>query len=391
MWAGEADNLETRAGNKKVEAKSKAPHAKPAYGPKVTATGSALGGKTPEGLAVRTVSITSGYRVIREKFREVASRHSIARPSRRVELGSSLQRAEIFIRLTHALNKHPVFMKITFLGTAAATSYPLAFCRCKFCNTARERGGKDFRKRSSVIVNDDLLIDMGPDIMSASFLYGKSIADIRYHLQTHSHSDHFDSQVFTTRSPEYRGVNTPRLQVYASTKTLARMAEMVKNDGYVNNFLEATEQARMNLEVFPVKPFDSFKIGSYDATAFPTDHDTAVESLLWAITENDFTLFYGTDTDIIPEETWKGFHEKNLKFNVVVLDHTYGPDADSGGHLNANRFVQQIQRMKVEELLADHARILATHISHEGNPPHAELSEYAAKFGYEIAYDGLVI
>ncbi len=50
MWAGEADNLETRAGNKKVEAKSKAPHAKPAYGPKVTATGSALGGKTPEAL-----------------------------------------------------------------------------------------------------------------------------------------------------------------------------------------------------------------------------------------------------------------------------------------------------------------------------------------------------
>jgi len=232
---------------------------------------------------------------------------------------------------------------------------------------------------------------MGPDIMPASFSYGKSMADVRYLLQTHSHSDHFDPQIFTTRVPEYKGVNTPRLQVYASARTLAKMAEMVKGEGYVDNFLKPTEQARMNLEIFPVKPFESLKIGNYEAIAFPSDHDTTVESLLWAVTENDFTLFYGTDTDTLPDETWKGFQEKNLKFNVVVLDHAYGPGVDSSGHLNADRFVQQIRRMKEEELLTDHARILATHISHEGNPPHAELSEYAARIGYEVAYDGLMI
>lgn len=187
------------------------------------------------------------------------------------------------------------------------------------------------------------------------------------------------------------GVDTPKLQVYASEKTLTKMAEMVRNEGYVNNFLEPAEQARMDLEVIPVKPFDSLKIGTYDATAFPSNHDATVESLLWAITENGSTLFYGTDTDVLSEETWEEFHAKNLRFNVVVLDQTYGPNADSGGHLNANRFVEQIRRMKEETLLADNARIFATHISHEGNPPHAEPSEYAARFGYEIAYDGLVI
>lgn len=282
-------------------------------------------------------------------------------------------------------------MKITFLGTAAATSYPLAFCHCNFYNTARERGGKDFRKRSSLVINQDLLIDMGPDVISASFLYGKSTADIRFHLQTHSHSDHFDPQVFSTRVPDYRGVDTARLQVFASARTLAKMAEMVRKEGYVNNFLEAAEQARMNLEVHPVQPYRPFKIGDYEVTAFLSNRDITVDSLLWAITENDFSLFYGTDTDTIPEASWKEFHERNLKFNVVVLDHTYGPDVDGTGHLNANRFVQQVRRMKREQLLADSARILATHISHEGNPPHAELSEFAARFGYEIPYDGLVI
>jgi phosphoribosyl 1,2-cyclic phosphate phosphodiesterase len=241
------------------------------------------------------------------------------------------------------------------------------------------------------MINHDLLIDMGPDTMSAFFLYGKSMTDIRYLLQTHSHSDHFDPQILAARSPEYKGVNIPRLQVYASAKTLAKMAEMVKGEGYVDDFLLPMEQARMNLEVFPSEPFESFRIGNYEAVAFPTDHDPRVESLLWAITEDNVTLFYGTDTDSFPEETWKGFHEKGLKFNIVSLDHTYGPGVDGGGHLNADRFVQQIERLKAERLLADHARILATHISHEGNPPHAELSDYAARFGYEIAHDGLVI
>jgi phosphoribosyl 1,2-cyclic phosphate phosphodiesterase len=236
-----------------------------------------------------------------------------------------------------------------------------------------------------------MLIDMGPDIMSASFVHGKSIADIRYHLQTHSHSDHFDPQVFTTRIPEYMGINTPRLEVYASEKSLRKMSAMIRNEGYVNDFLQPKEQVRMNLEVFPVTPLETYQVGPYQVTPFSTDHDASVETLLYAITESGFTVFYGTDTDVLPEETWAGFHAKHLTFNIVILDHTYGPDAVGSGHLNANRFVEQIQRMKEEKLLAENARILATHISHEGNPPHSELANYAAQFGYEIAYDGLVI
>lgn len=282
-------------------------------------------------------------------------------------------------------------MVITFLGTAAATSYPLVFCRCDYCNQARELGGKDFRKRSSVIINEDLLVDMGPDIMSASFMHNKSMVNIRYCLQTHSHSDHFDASHFTTRMPEYMGVDTSPLQLYGSEATLKKMSEMLRNEGYMANLFDPKEKERMNLEVIPVKPLQSFEVGKYQVTAFSTNHDTLVNSLLYSITENNFTVFYGTDTDALPEETWNGFHEKKLRFNTVILDHTYGPDAGSGGHLNANRFVEHIKRMRREDLLAKNARIIATHISHEGNPIHSELSKYAAQFGYEIAYDGLVI
>lgn len=226
--------------------------------------------------------------------------------------------------------------------------------------------------------------------MSASFMHGKSIADIRFCLQTHSHSDHFDASHLTTRIPEYMGVDIPPLQLYGSEATLRKMSEMLEMEGYGVNLFDPKEKERMMLEVFPVKPLQSFGVGKYQVTAFSTDHDKSVDSLLYAISEDGFTVFYGTDTDVLPEETWDGFHEKKLRFNVVILDHTYGPDNDSGGHLNANRFIAHIKRMRAENLLADNIRIFATHISHEGNPTHDELSNYASQFGYEIAYDGMV-
>ncbi|MBX3085520.1 MAG: hypothetical protein KF716_28045 [Anaerolineae bacterium] len=282
-------------------------------------------------------------------------------------------------------------MEITFLGTAAATSYPLAFCRCEVCTQARKLGGKDFRKRSSIIINDDLLIDMGPDVVAASFMYHKSLVDIRYCLQTHPHADHFDASHLTTRVPEFMGVDTPLLHLYGSEATLRKMSEMLNNEGYVQDMFEAEAKRRLNLEIVAVEPLQPFQVGTYEVVAFRTDHDTSVQSRLYSVREGDFTVFYGTDTDSLPEETWQGFHTMKLRFNVVILDHTYGPDADSGGHLNANRFIEHIRRMRTEHLLADTARIFATHISHEGNPTHSALSSYAKNFGYEIAYDGLVI
>lgn len=282
-------------------------------------------------------------------------------------------------------------MKITFLGTAAATSYPLMFCRCEVCEQARKLGGPDFRKRSSLLINKDLLIDLGPDIMSASFMHGISIADVRYCLQTHSHSDHFDASHLSTRIPDYATVNVPNLELYASNATLKKMSEMLRAEGYINDILDPEEQKRLSINVFPVKPLQSFNAGRYQISAFPTNHDKSVDSLLYAITEDNFTIFYATDTDVLPEETWQGFHDKKLKFDIVILDLTYGPNIDEGGHLNANQFIEHIRRMRDEKLLKESARIFATHISHEGNPIHSEMVEYGKKHGYEVAYDGLVI
>ncbi len=294
-------------------------------------------------------------------------------------------------KIAKSTNKKEGSMEITFLGTSAATSFPLAFCQCETCSLARKLGGKNFRKRSSILINKDLLIDLGPDLVTSTSIYKKSIVDIKYCLQTHPHSHHFDASHFTTRIPEYAVVNIPHLNLFASEATLKKMSNMLKNEGYINNILDSKEKKRLNISVYPIKHFQSFVIDKYQITAFPSNHDKKVDSLLYAVTENNCTIFYGTDTNIISEETWSEFHKEKLQFDIVILDHTYGPNIDGDGHLNAKEFINHIQRMKKEDLLKTNSRIFATHISHEGNSIHSEMVMYGQEHGYEVAYDGLTI
>ena len=283
-------------------------------------------------------------------------------------------------------------MKITFLGTASAHSYPLTFCQCTYCKQAMVIGGPSLRKRASVLINRDLLIDLGPDIMTASFNHNISLSGIRYCLQTHPHSDHLAVNLLLTRHPEYAGVDIPPLHFYASRGTLQVASEMAKTESADADLFDPVYCKQMlNLEIHEVRALQKFDVGNYRVTAFPANHHPQVEPLLYAVSDGSQTVFYGIDTAVMPEETWQGFHQHNLQFDIVILDHTYGSGFSRGDHLDATQFIQHIRRMREEGLLTNKARIYATHISHEGNPPHPELSRFAVLNGYEIAYDGLVI
>ena len=121
-------------------------------------------------------------------------------------------------------------MRITFLGTAAATACPLVFCRCRACQSAWALGGRDMRRRSSVLIGDDLLIDLGPDLMSAAFAFGVDVSRVRWWLQTHSHSDHFDAGHLITRIADYATEATLPLEVCASPETLTHMSERLARE-----------------------------------------------------------------------------------------------------------------------------------------------------------------
>jgi len=282
-------------------------------------------------------------------------------------------------------------MKLTFLGTAAANAYPIAFCRCRNCEQARSLGGPSLRARSSALINDDLLIDLGPDIMTAVFTHGRSLVNVRYCLQTHAHADHLDPTHFLSRSPEYLVVGASRLHFYASVASLRRTADIFRGFFDAGDLLDPAVSDRLNLEMHPVVPFEPFAVGPYRVTAFPANHDPGVEPLLYAVEADGRCILYGTDTAVLPEETWQAFRDVTLRFDIVILDHTYGPGVPGTDHLSAEQCIAHITRMREEGLIGDTTRVFATHISHEGNPPHPELTAFAAQHGYEIAYDGLTV
>lgn len=282
-------------------------------------------------------------------------------------------------------------MFITFLGTSAANAYPEAFCRCDHCERARALGGRSLRKRSAILIDGVLLVDLGPDIMSAAQIHGCSLTSVRYCLQTHGHADHLDPSHLLSRSPGYGVVGAPRLHFYTSPGTLRVADQLLERDLACRSLLHPGVSDELNIKVHRILPFQMVTFGRYRATAFPANHDPVVDPLLYAVETSDGCLFYGTDTAALHEETWQGLHRHRLRFDLVILDHTYGPDETGSDHLSARQVGEHIARMRAEGLLVEGGRALATHVAHEGNPVHPELVGFAAGHGYEVAYDGLTL
>jgi phosphoribosyl 1,2-cyclic phosphate phosphodiesterase len=282
-------------------------------------------------------------------------------------------------------------MILTFLGTSAANAYPEAFCSCDNCQRARVLGGRSLRKRCAALLNNDLLIDLGPDIMTASHQHARPLTAVRYCLQTHAHEDHLDYSHLMSRSPGFGVFGAPRLHLYASRGTLNILEQRMQRDIAPDSLYDPQVGNRLNLEIHPIEALQTFSAGTYLVTALPANHDADIGALLYAIQSDGKSIFYGTDTGELPEETWRAFHSHKLRFDLVVLDHTYGPEQASGDHLCSQALIEYLGRMREEGLMSEGARLLATHIAHEGNPPHPELEEYAARHGYEVAYDGLEV
>ena len=283
-------------------------------------------------------------------------------------------------------------MEIKFLGTSAAHSCPMPFCNCNLCRKARELGGKDLRKRSSILINDDLIIDIGQDFMSASYMHDIDTTKIRYWLQTHSHSDHFSPDHLITRSAEYATVDIQSLYLYASLQCIKNMSKKLGREGFGVNLLEMKDLERLGLHVTDVKHGEKFICGRYVVTALNSAHDTNDGSYLYLIDDNNCQLFYGLDADeaTLKEETIDYFLHNHVHLDAIVLDHTYGYNIDANDHLNANKFIMIINEMKKRNIISDTTKIYASHISHEGNLPHDEFVLLAKQHGYDVAFDGLV-
>lgn len=281
-------------------------------------------------------------------------------------------------------------MNMTFLGTSAAPSMPIPFCLCDVCKSARETRGRDLRRRSSVLIGDDLMIDIGPDSATASFEFDVDLSRVRVCLLTHAHEDHFDPEFLMARHAEYNTVVAEDIMIVGSSQTLHSIDETLGRRSPYGSIYTVETQEALHLQPVTIEPFESSTVRQYCVTAFPAVHGSS-GSLLYSVEYDGSALFYGTDTSVLTDEVWNHLHDRGVSYDWIVLDHTHGIGFDStpGGHLASKDVARYAQRFRSDGILKPDGSVYATHISHEGYLQHEEYSEYAEAHGYKIPFDGL--
>ncbi len=280
-------------------------------------------------------------------------------------------------------------MKVTFLGTAAATAMPLPFCKCNVCREAKILKDKDIRKRASVVINDDMLIDLGSDSINACYQYDVDIAKIKYIVQTHAHSDHFDAGHFITRHPDYATQNITPITVIASHKTFYAMNKMLKDEDVSADLFCEDFQKKLKISLKFISHSEEAIISGYSIIALESLHDANQEAMIYLITYENKTVLYGTDLLDLSEEAYELL--KTSKIDILILDQTYGVGYNAGGHLDSGQLITILYKLRQMGIVTDATRIYATHISHEGNNTHKKMQSLAKEHCYDIAYDGLVV
>lgn len=267
-------------------------------------------------------------------------------------------------------------MKIQFLGTAAAEGFPAIFCNCEYCNKARELKGKNIRTRSQAIIDDKILLDFPADTYNHFLQNGIKGDEIEGLLLTHPHQDHLYSEDLCMRQGAYaHNLTVPTLKVFGTKSSIEKIPTNYKN-----------------IELNVVKEFETIEFNGYKITPLPARHMQKGDAVFYII-KGDKTILYGHDTGYFYDEVFAYFKEKNLYFDMITLDCTYGvlPIQDSGGHMGFDNLSRLIKALENIGAIDKKTIKYVNHFSHNINPLQSELEKEASKINCLVSYDNLVV
>ncbi len=284
--------------------------------------------------------------------------------------------------------------QMLFLGTGAADVLPNPFCDCPVCQEARQNPGHR-RLRSAFLLDDETLIDCGPDLAAACMAQGISLGKLKRIFVTHTHEDHFcPSNAGLVAMSRTRGQEP--VDVYLSEAGCQAMLDGAYRLGEEFRDADALQGlSRGLIRLHPLKTFEAVEIDGYQVLPVRTTHrvsdrETAVN---YRICCPDGTrLLYACDTGIYPPDTLEALSGSAV--DVLILEATFGSrtDTDTASHLNAGAFLQMLDLLRQHGVIRQNTRIYATHINHKHELTH---DRYQAWFDghtslpVTVARDGL--
>lgn len=222
-------------------------------------------------------------------------------------------------------------VKLLFLGTGAA-DWP-------FEKTIQVQ---EFRRLSSAIIDDTLLIDPGPQVLEALQSYHKDPTAVKYIINTHTHEDHY------------------------CQKTVDKLMSM---GAKFISFSAGEEKA----------------LGEYTISSYSGNHSTCPNTVHFMISKENRTLFYGLDG------AWLLYDEvqaiKRHKPDLAVFDATIG-NCDGDYRVFEHNNLTMVLEMKssLDEYIG---KVCISHMARTLHTSHTILEAEMERYGVIVAYDGL--
>ena len=247
-------------------------------------------------------------------------------------------------------------MKIKFLGTSAGWPLPRLGCRDQICTSLDP---KDKRTRSQALINDRLLLDIGPDTYLHLRASKLNPTKIRYAAITHEHPDH--TYGLWDLGHIY---NSKQIKVIIHPSTFHKIQKL---------FFPKEYNVLKTLAATPVT------VGDMKVSLLPVNHTNSSFGIL--VREGDKRLFWAPDFKSFPDETTKAL----AGIDLIAMD---GSELriTSSGHQTIEEGVKLGSRLKAK-------KVYFIHIGHR-TLPHKKLEKYVKENGgpqFEIPYDGLEV
>ncbi|HEX7456525.1 MAG TPA: MBL fold metallo-hydrolase [Candidatus Nanoarchaeia archaeon] len=251
-------------------------------------------------------------------------------------------------------------MKIKFLGTSAGWPLPRLGCKDKICSST---DNKDIRTRSQALVNDILLLDLGPDTYTHLKNPKVDPTKIKYAAITHEHPDH--TLGLWDLSHTYLNGKRTKIKVIVSPRTLSKIRFMFFPNEYI---------------VLKTNPDQKMVVDGLKISLLPVNH-TKDSSFGIFVEEGSRKLFWAPDFKSLPAETIKIIKGSNL----IAVD---------GSELQVRTPSHQTIEEGIE--LARQIGPKMAYFIHLGHRilPHTKLETFVKERGgdhFNIAYDGLEV
>ena len=281
-----------------------------------------------------------------------------------------------------------------FLGTGASEAIPNPFCECEVCRKALASDDpREKRGRSAFSIDEQNLIDFGPDVINAAGRFGLSMAHLRNLFYTHFHSDHCD--FVNWENPRMSVTPPPHFRVFLSepaltgVKVFRDLILSYPSKDYERDirFYEQT------MEFIPVRLYEPFAVDDMTVSAVRGIHSGRFVNeivLNYLFERNGRRFLYAADTGPYNEENYEFLKGKTL--DILVTECSFGKSAPEKNHQTCDSIMQMVDRFRKDGVVSDRTEIWLTHIGHKGGLNHTELQQKMREMvgpQISVAYDGL--